>query len=137
MVDLGDLTWNKELDLVCPKNLIGTADVFVVSHHGMDISNSPALVRAIHPRVAVMDNGARKGGTAQAWTTVKNSPGIEDLWQLHFAVASGKEANSSDTVIANIDEQCAGNALQMTAESTGAFTLVNTRNKYQRTYAAR
>ena len=37
MVDLGDLTWNKELDLVCPNNLIGKAGVFVVSHHGMDI----------------------------------------------------------------------------------------------------
>jgi hypothetical protein len=87
--------------------------------------------------VAVMNNGARKGGTAQAWRTVKNSPGLEDLWQLHFAVASGKDANSSDTVVANIDEPCQGNALHLTAESTGAFTIVNTRNKYQRTYDAR
>ncbi len=31
---LGDLTWNKEFDLMCPMNRIGTVDLFVVSHHG-------------------------------------------------------------------------------------------------------
>jgi len=134
MVDLGDLTWNKELDMVCPKNLIGKAQVFVVSHHGMDISNSPVLVRAIHPRLAVMNNGARKGGTPDAWRTVKASPGLEDLWQLHFAMAGGKETNVPDTMIANIDEICSGNYLEMTAQSDGSFTVVNSRNKYQRSY---
>ena len=137
MVDLGDLTWNKELALVCPNNLIGTADLYVVTHHGMDISNAPAIVRAIHPRVAVMNNGARKGGTPQAWNTVKSSPGLEDLWQLHFAVAGGKDNNSPDTFIANIDESCTGSYLELTAQNDGSFTLRNSRNKYERAYPAR
>lgn len=134
LLDLGDLTWNKELGLVCPNNLIGTAEVFVVSHHGMDISNSPALVRAVHPRAAVMNNGARKGGMAKAWQTVKASPSLEDLWQLHFAVAGGKENNSPDTFIANIDDACAGNYIEMTAQSDGSFTVTNSRNRYQKAY---
>jgi beta-lactamase superfamily II metal-dependent hydrolase len=137
MVDLGDLTWNKELELACPNNLLGPADLYVVTHHGMDISNAPAIVRAIHPRLAVMNNGARKGGTAQAWNTVKSSPGLEDLWQLHFAVAGGKENNSPDTFVANIDEACSGNYLELTAQNDGGFTVRNSRNKYEKTYPAR
>ena len=62
-LDLGDLTWNKEHELVCPNNKIGTVDLYIVSHHGSELSGSPALVQAIHPRVAIMDNGARKGGS--------------------------------------------------------------------------
>src|SRR5882757_4357078 len=43
-VHLGDLTWNKEFDLMCPMNRIGSADLFVVSHHGQPISNAEVLV---------------------------------------------------------------------------------------------
>jgi competence protein ComEC len=136
MVDLGDLTWNKELALVCPNNLIGNADVYVVTHHGMDISNAPAIVHAIHPRLAVMNNGARKGGTAPAWQTIKSSPGLEDLWQLHFAVAGGKENNSPDTFIANIDEACAGSSLHLVAQADGSFTIRNSRNKFEKSYSS-
>jgi competence protein ComEC len=57
VVDLGDLTWNKEHDLMCPNNKVGEADVYIVSHHGQDISGSAALVHALHPKVAIMDNG--------------------------------------------------------------------------------
>ena len=84
-LDMGDLTWNKELELMCPNNPIGTVDVLLVSHHGLNQSNSPALVDAVHPRVAIMNNGARKGGSPDAWQIVKDSPGLEDLWQLHYA----------------------------------------------------
>ncbi len=62
VAQLGDLTWNKEFELMCPNNPVGTVDLFVVSHHGLNISNSEALVHAIHPRVAIMNNGTRKGG---------------------------------------------------------------------------
>lgn len=42
-IDLGDLTRKKELALVCPKNLIGTVDLFLVSHHGFAGSTSKAI----------------------------------------------------------------------------------------------
>lgn len=136
MIDLGDLTWNKELALMCPNNPIGTVDVYLTSHHGLNQSGSPALVKALHPRVAIMNNGARKGGDPDAWQIVKDSPDLEDLWQLHYAMAGGKEHNSPDTFIANVDEFCEGKYLELTADSNGSFTVLNSRNKFQKAYKA-
>jgi competence protein ComEC len=133
-VDLGDLTWNKELELVCPNNRIGTASVLLVSHHGLDQSNSPALVHAIRPRVAILNNGAKKGGSPAAYRVVRSSPGLEDVWQLHFALAGGKENNSPDSFIANLDPNCEGKAIHLTAKSGGGFTITNERNRYSRSY---
>ena len=137
IVDLGDLTWNKELELVCPNNKLGKADIFIVSHHGIDWSNSPALVHALAPRVAVMDNGSKKGGTPAAWDVVKSSPGLLDLWQLHFADAGGKEHNSGDPFLANVTEADTGFYLKLTANSDGSFEVYNPRNKFSKQYPAK
>ncbi|MBV9082963.1 MAG: MBL fold metallo-hydrolase [Acidobacteriaceae bacterium] len=137
IVDLGDLTWNKELEVVCPNNKIGKADIFVVSHHGIDQSNSPALVHALQPRVAIMNNGSKKGGVRSAWDIVKSSPGLEDLWQLHFADAGGSEHNVSDPFIANVTEEDTGYYLRLTAEEDGSFEIYNARNKFSKKYSAK
>jgi beta-lactamase superfamily II metal-dependent hydrolase len=137
IVDLGDLTWDKELGLMCPDNKLGHADLLVVSHHGIDQSNSPALVHGLTPRVAVMDNGAKKGGVPSAWDIVHSSPGLEDLWQLHFADAGGKEHNVADAYIANVDEGDTGFYLKVTAQEDGSFEVYNPRNKYTKQYPAR
>ena len=133
-IDLGDLTWNKELELMCPNNLIGTVDVYLTSHHGLNQSGSAALVHALHPRVAIMNNGARKGGSPDAWQIVKDSPGIEDIWQLHYSMEGAKEHNVPDSFIANVDEFCQGKYLKLTVEGNGTFTIVNERNKFQKVY---
>jgi competence protein ComEC len=105
-VHLGDLTWNKEHDLMCPRNLLGTVDLFVVSHHGQAISNAPVLVHALAPRVMVMNNGTRKGGQPDAMRVLHASPGLEDLWQLHFSELSGQEYTVPGMFIANtVDNQ--------------------------------
>ena len=135
-LDLGDLTWNKEHELMCPNNKIGTVDLYIVSHHGMDMSGSPAFVQTIHPRVAIMDNGARKGGSPAAWQTIHSSPGLEDIWQLHYSIAGGKDNNAPDTFVANTDEVGdQGNWIQVTVHPDGSFTVNNSRNKYSKTYA--
>jgi competence protein ComEC len=133
-VDLGDLTKDKERGLVCPKNLIGTTDLFLVSHHGMGLSNSKALVHALHPRVAIMENGAAKGDAPEAWQTVRDSPGLNDLWQLHYTAASGVDHNVSKDTIANLDGDSDGHYLKVSAQSDGIFTVLNSRNKLERTY---
>jgi competence protein ComEC len=103
-VDLGDLLWNNEFDLMCPNNPIGKADVYLVSHHGIDASGSTALVHGLEPRVAVMQNGTRKGGTLQTTTVLNSSPNLEDVWQLHWSYNVGVEGNPPGLMIANIDE---------------------------------
>ena len=133
-LDLGDLTKKKELELVCPNNPIGRVDVFLVSHHGLDQSNSRALVQAVHPRVAIMNNGPHKGGSPEAWQTVHDSPGMEDLWQLHYAEDADKAHNSVDNIIANLNG-ADGNYIKLIAKSDGSFTVTNSRNDYQKSYA--
>jgi hypothetical protein len=136
-VDLGDLTSAKEVDLVCPNSLLGTVDVYLTTHHGLGASNAKEIVDALHPRVAIMNNGAKKGGEVVAWQTVKDSPGLEDLWQVHYAIAGGKEHNVPEPMVANLEEACEGKSLKLSASADGSFTVSNSRNKYTKTYAAK
>ncbi|MGB9455794.1 MAG: MBL fold metallo-hydrolase [Bryobacteraceae bacterium] len=134
MLDMGDLTKDREYDLVCPDNKIGTVDFFLVSHHGMNLSNSAPFVHAISPRVALVDNGPHKGGTAEVWQTLHDTRGLLDIWQLHYAIDADKQHNSPDTFIANVDANCEGKWIKVTAEKDGSFTVYNTRNKFEKTY---
>jgi beta-lactamase superfamily II metal-dependent hydrolase len=137
IVDLGDLTWNKELELMCPTNKLGHADILIVSHHGSDLSNSPALVHDLKPRVAVIDNGSKKGNSPSAWDIVKATPGLLDIWQLHFADAGGSEHNTQDPFIANTQEADTGFYLKLTAHEDGSFEIYNQRNKFSKDYPAK
>ena len=109
-LDLGDLTKKIELEIACPDNLLGKVDLFLVSHHGADLSNPKALVWALHPQVAIIDNGARKGASPAAWQVVHDSPGLQDLWQLHYAEESDKLHNTDPERIANVKENCEGSS---------------------------
>jgi competence protein ComEC len=134
-LDLGDLTKKKERELVCPNNLIGSVDLYLTTHHGLDQSNAKVLVDAIHPRVSIMNNGARKGGSPEAWETIHNSPGLQDLWQLHYAVESDKAHNVAEQFIANPEENCKGEYIKVAAEANGTFAVWNSRNNFKKTYA--
>jgi beta-lactamase superfamily II metal-dependent hydrolase len=136
-VDLGDLSWNKELDLVCPVNALGPVDLFVVSHHGWSESDSKPLVYALRARVAVMDNGARKGGSPSVWKTLTSSPGLEDLWQLHYSIEGGAQANVPAERIANVEEKCQGLGIEADVASDGAFIVKNLRNGFSKQYKAK
>jgi competence protein ComEC len=134
VLDLGDLTKKKELALACPKNLLGTVDLLVVTHHGADGSNSRALVDAIHPRVAIMDNGAHKGANPDVWQIVHDAPGLMDLWQLHYAIDNGKDHNVAPDFIANLDENSDGKSISVTADANGTTTVKNDRNGFTKKY---
>ena len=160
VVHMGDLTYNKEIDLMCPTNRLGGADLFIVSHHGQAISNSPALIHALQPRAAILNNGTRKGGQPDAMRVMFSSPGLEDLWQMHFSLLSGQEYTVPGAFIANqIDQQTDGMPIgtwtpplpgqqappapahngksyyfKVTAQLDGTFTITNTRNNLRKTY---
>ena len=159
---LGDLTWNKEFDLMCPNNRIGTVDLFVVTHHGQAISNSEVVVHAIQPRVAIMNNGTRKGGQPEAMRIIHSTPGLEDLWQVHFSLLSGQEYTVPGVFISNLTDEAApampvaampapppgpgappppahnGQAywIKVSAQQDGSFTVTNQRNGFSKTYRA-
>jgi beta-lactamase superfamily II metal-dependent hydrolase len=162
VVHMGDLTVNKEFDLMCPNNRLGTVDLWVVSHHGQPISNSAVLVHALQPRVAILNNGTRKGGQPDAMKVIHSSPGLEDLWQIHFSLLSGQEYTVPGMFIANtIDEPPTAMPIaavtaptgpgvspppahngpafwiKVSAQPDGSFTVTNARNGFSKTYKAR
>lgn len=127
-LDLGDLTKQKEIALVCPNNPIPPIDLFLVNHHGMDLSNSRAFVDAIHPRVSIMINGAHKAGMPAAWQTVHDSPGMQALFMLHTAEGSDAAHNSPEAFIANPKGATADGAyFKVVAAPSGSFSVTNTR----------
>ena len=126
ILDLGDLTADKEQVLTCPNNLIGRIDILVVSHHGWDHSSSPAFIDGIHPRVAIMDNGEHKGGSTSVLKTIETSPSIESFWQLHYSDEAGP-TNTPEKYIANPKGTDAGYAITLEAHPDGQFKVVNTR----------
>ncbi|HKD09469.1 MAG TPA: MBL fold metallo-hydrolase [Bryobacteraceae bacterium] len=133
--DLGDIFWDKEHDLACPVNKLGTVDIYMTTHHGTATSGSPQIVHALHPKVAIMNNGADKGGSVKAWTTIENSPGLEDLWQLHYSNEGGKEHNVDEKLIANPSaEHDMGYGIEVIAHSDGSFTVRNDRNQFEKSY---
>ena len=159
-IHLGDLTKNKEFELMCPNNRLGTVDVLLGLHHGVDTSNSEVLVHALRPRVAIMNNGTRKGGQPEVMKTLHSSPGLEDLWQVHFSQLSGQEYTVAGLFIANVlDEPSAampvapiappppgpgapaaplhnGTAywIKVSAQADGSFSVTNARNGFSKTY---
>jgi competence protein ComEC len=138
-IDMGDLTWNYEQKLVCPNNLIGKIDLFQTTHHGLERSNSPQFVWAIHPTVAVMNDGPRKGGPASVFEVLRKSPGLEDIWQGHLALGTPREVNTDEKMIANMEgsAQCQANLLEASVDAKGKYTVTNLRNGYSKSYQAK
>ncbi len=134
-LDLGDLTGAKEVALVCPNNPLGTVDLYLVTHHGMNLSNSHAIVDAIQPRAAIMNNGAHKAGMPEAWQTVHDSPLHPDLYQLHTAEGSDSAHNSPEALIANPKGATTDGAyFKVVARPDGSFSVTNTRTSQTKHY---
>ena len=123
-LDCGDLTWNIEHKLVCPKNRIGTIDLFQVTHHGADQSNNPAVIEAIKPICAVIDNGPHKGGAPETYATLKASKSLEGIFQLHKNLDTTDADNAPPDHIANLAENCNGTYLRVRLSADGkSYTI--------------
>jgi competence protein ComEC len=144
ILDLGDLTRDKEQQLMCPLNRVGTVDLLIVSHHGWSHSSSPALVDAIAPRVAIMDNGAVKGGSTSVLDTLHNAPSKPAVWQLHYSQEGGEAHNNDKAHIANVEAPTpdpsqghdAGYMLEAQVSPSGAITVINDRTGQSQQYSA-
>jgi hypothetical protein len=137
LLDLGDLTYDKELLFMCPVNRLGHVDIVIVSHHGLNASSSHALIDGIQPRVAIMNNAATKGGSPQVIDEVLKTPGIEALYQLHYAEKAGEGHNTATEYIANPRDSDPGNYFLLTLNPKGSFSVFNSGNKLTKDYAAK
>jgi beta-lactamase superfamily II metal-dependent hydrolase len=140
-LDVGDLTWDKEMELACPANKLGAVTLMQATHHGFvrDFSGAPAHVLALKPQVVVVNNGPRKGLHPAAWDTIAKIQGLEGVWQGHLSVASDAAHNTNPDMIANMEETaaCTGHWLKASIARDGKFTLTNGRNGFSKTYTAR
>ena len=137
--DAGDLTWNREADLVCPKNLIGKVDVYQVTHHGLDASNNPVVLRSLEPTVAIMNNGTTKGCMPEVFTNLKETKSISAIYQVHKNLRpDGTVNNVPAEFIANQEKECQGNYIKLSVAADGkSYTVAIPANKHEATYKTR
>jgi competence protein ComEC len=137
--DAGDLTWNQEARLVCPKNLIGQVDVYQVTHHGLDSSNNPLVLRSLAPRVAVMNNGVMKGCLPEVFANLQDTKSLEAVYQVHKNLRpDGVTNNVADEYIANKEKECQGNHIALSvAPDAKTYKVAIPANGHARTYNTR
>ena len=140
-LDVGDLTWDREMMLACPENKIGEVTLLQATHHGFSNgqSGAPALIWSLKPQVVVVNNGARKGFSNGGYDTIAKIPSVEGIWQGHKGAMNDAAHNTSEEMIANLEEGTAdqGNWIKASVAKDGKFTVTNNRNKFSKSYTAR
>ena len=133
-LDVGDLTGAPLYSLACPSDRLGLVDVYLVAHHGGADASDPSMFAAVRPRVAILNNGARKGGASETLKTLHTLSGT-DTWQLHRSEVPGA-VNFVDERIANLSEATA-NWIVIRAREDGSFAVTNHRTGATTPYPAR
>lgn len=126
-LDLGDLSGSPLYSLFCPNNLIGPLDLYLVPHHGGADTASPAAF-ATRPRVAIMNNGAVKGGSAASFATLHQAVatlGLQAVWQVD-KTTTPDASNFPDDRIANLDDST-DHWIKVVARGDGTFEVTNGR----------
>ena len=131
----GDITWNMEHHLAQPKNIIGKVDLYQVTHHGMDLSNNPLLMRALSPTVCVAMNGPRKGIQPATFRTLQELPGMQAIYQIHYNKQYGDRGNAPPEFIANMNDPSKGEFIKVAVNAReGCFTVSIGANGFKKTY---
>jgi len=150
-LDLADLDWEKEMELACPVNRIGTVTIWQAGRHGaLDGAGAPGLLHAIKPQVIVVNNGPRKGlgspsagsptPRTQHYQRIAATPGIQGIWQGHLSLLDkNPSSNTTNDMIANVEESadCKGHWIRASVKPDGSFTVTNGRNGFSKDYKAR
>ena len=134
-LDVGDLSGTPLFSLVCPVNLIGPTDLYLVAHHAGPDAGDAATFSGIAPRVAILNNGTKKGGSPEVLAALHQARGLEDAWQLHRSLPPGPRFFNDDR-IANLDESTA-HWIKVSAKADGSFIVTNGRTGAAKAYGAR
>jgi competence protein ComEC len=137
MLDLADLEAHYSRELVCPANLIGAVNVYNVNVHGQFKGIAPELVGVLQAVVMIQANGESKGADAPTWPVLRATPGLEDIWQLHYSLAAGKNANPPDDFVANPGGKDGFKWIELSAAEDGSFRVTNSRNGFSKQYKGR
>jgi competence protein ComEC len=120
----GDITWNVEHHLAHPVNRVGKIDLYQVTHHGLDLSNNPLLLKALSPTVCVAMNGPRKGIQPNAFNAIKTLPAVKAIYQIHYNTIYGDEGNTAEEFIANKNDPKKGELVKVSVDpEEGNFTV--------------
>ena len=112
--------------------------MYQVTHHGNDNSNNPALVAAVAPTIAVIDNGAKKGGAPAVYKLLRQTPSIKDIYQLHRNVGTTLAHNAPPELTANDDEACKGEWIRLRVDPPAKSYEVEVHGKgTKRAYAVK
>lgn len=133
-LDVGDLSGAPLFNLVCPSDRLGPVDVYLVAHHGGADAADPSTFAAVRPRVAILNNGAVKGGAPETLKALRAMPGIH-TWQVHRSEITGAE-NVAEERIANLSE-ATSNWIMVRAHEDGSFEVTNHRTGATTRYPAR
>ena len=133
-VDLGDLSGEPLFTLLCPNNLLGAVDLYLVPHHGGADTTYPATF-AVQPRAAIVNNGPTKGGSPEGLAALNAVMAPDAVWQLHQSQLNGA-VNFPGIQIANLDETT-GHWIKASASEDGSFRVTNGRTGSARSYGPR
>ncbi len=117
----GDLTWNTEAKLMTPNNPIGQIDLFMATHHGLNVSNNPVMVLALDPRVCISCNGPTKGADPETIKTLNRVKSLQAMFQLHRNVRLDEKDQAPIDQIANLAEtaNCQGKWIKASVAKNG------------------
>ena len=122
----GDLTWNTEAKLMTPNNPIGQIDLFMATHHGLNVSNNPVMVLPLDPHVCVSCNGPTKGADKETIDTLKRVKSLKAMYQLHRNVRLEEKDQAPVDHIANLAEtaNCKGTWIKASVAKDGeSYTI--------------
>jgi len=146
----GDLSWDKERELSCPVGKLGHVNLLIATQHGSIISSNPASIADMHPDIALVGMGGKKGGDEEPIKTIQASPGLMGFWQTHESFAHPALGAADKNMVANLNPPASsvaahakqmftsppdeGHAIHAEITKDGKITMTNDRNGFSKTY---
>jgi competence protein ComEC len=89
----------------------------------------------LEPTVSVMSNGTNKGCGPETFATLKSTPSIRAMYQIHRNLRADSENNTASEYIANLEANCKGNYIKLSVAPDGkSYTVSIPATGHKRTF---